>query len=63
LFFFFGSWFAYGFSNFHPDISVCKKNIQISAVIPTYNREKTIARAIDSVHAQDYPATLYNNRL
>jgi len=40
-----------------------QKNIQISAVIPTYNREKTIARAIDSVHAQDYPATLYNNRL
>jgi len=34
-----------------------QKNIQISAVIPTYNREKTIDRAIDSVHAQDYPAT------
>ncbi|MDZ4120908.1 MAG: glycosyltransferase family A protein, partial [Candidatus Cloacimonadaceae bacterium] len=32
------------------------KSICISAVIPAYNREKTIARAIDSVLAQKYPA-------
>jgi glycosyltransferase involved in cell wall biosynthesis len=33
------------------------KSIHISAVIPAYNREKTIARAIDSVLAQKYPAS------
>ena len=31
--------------------------IRISAVIPTYNREKTIARAIDSALAQKHPAS------
>jgi len=31
------------------------EEIQISAVIPVYNREKTIARAIESVLAQEYP--------
>ena len=34
-----------------------REDIQISAVIPTYNREKTIARAIDSVLSQEYPAS------
>jgi glycosyltransferase involved in cell wall biosynthesis len=34
-----------------------QNHIQISAVIPTYNREKTLARAIDSVLAQEYPAS------
>lgn len=33
------------------------KEILISAVIPAYNREKTIARAIDSVLAQEHPAS------
>ena len=32
-------------------------SIQISAVIPTYNREHCIGRAIDSVLAQRYPAS------
>ena len=32
-----------------------REEIQISAVIPVYNREKTIARAIESVLAQEYP--------
>jgi glycosyltransferase involved in cell wall biosynthesis len=31
--------------------------IQISAVIPTYNRSRTVGRAIDSVLAQQYPPT------
>jgi glycosyltransferase involved in cell wall biosynthesis len=31
--------------------------ISISAVIPTYNREQTIARAIDSILAQDYASS------
>ena len=31
-----------------------RENILISAVIPTYNREKTIGRAIESVLAQDH---------
>jgi len=31
--------------------------IRISAIIPAYNREKTIGRAIDSVLAQEYPAS------
>src|ERR1051326_6725747 len=30
---------------------------QISAVIPTYNRAKTLSRAIDSVFAQSYPVS------
>jgi glycosyltransferase involved in cell wall biosynthesis len=32
-----------------------RSEIQISAVIPTYNREKTIGRAIDSALAQQFP--------
>jgi glycosyltransferase involved in cell wall biosynthesis len=32
------------------------KSIGISAIIPAYNREKTVARAIDSALAQEYPA-------
>lgn len=32
-----------------------REEILISAVIPVYNREKTIARAIESVLAQEYP--------
>ena len=31
------------------------KSIYISAVIPAYNRQKTIAKAIDSALAQEYP--------
>lgn len=34
-----------------------RDTIQISAVIPTYNREQTIGRAIVSVLAQEYPAS------
>jgi len=34
-----------------------REEIHISAVIPAYNRGKTVARAIDSVLAQDYPAS------
>jgi len=34
-----------------------RENIQISAVIPSYNREKTIAKAIDSILEQEYPAS------
>ncbi len=33
------------------------KSICISTVIPAYDREKTISRAIDSVLAQEYPAS------
>jgi glycosyltransferase involved in cell wall biosynthesis len=33
------------------------KSINISAVIPTYNRENTIARAIDSVLSQEFPVS------
>src|SRR5450759_4779696 len=29
-------------------------NLQISAVIPAFNREKTIGRAVESVLAQDF---------
>ncbi|HUA68255.1 MAG TPA: oligosaccharide flippase family protein [Candidatus Saccharimonadales bacterium] len=32
-------------------------NVRISALIPAYNREKTIGRAIESVLAQEFPAT------
>jgi glycosyltransferase involved in cell wall biosynthesis len=32
------------------------KSIRISAVIPTFNRKKTITRAIDSIIAQEYSA-------
>lgn len=34
-----------------------KKSIDISAVIPTYNREQIIARAIDSVLSQEFPVS------
>jgi glycosyltransferase involved in cell wall biosynthesis len=44
-------------------MSLCDYNIpetetiRISSVIPVYNRKNTIARAIDSVLAQEYPAS------
>jgi len=34
-----------------------QEDIKISAVIPTYNREKTIGRALESALAQEYPTS------
>jgi glycosyltransferase involved in cell wall biosynthesis len=33
-----------------------RQHVQITAIVPTYNREGTIRRAVDSVFAQTYPA-------
>jgi glycosyltransferase involved in cell wall biosynthesis len=33
-----------------------QQDVQITAIVPTYNREGTIRRAVDSVFAQTYPA-------
>jgi glycosyltransferase involved in cell wall biosynthesis len=40
-----------------PKVASASRPIRISAVIPTYNRDKTIARAIDSALAQHFSAS------
>ena len=33
-----------------------KPNVEISVIIPAYNRQHTLGRALDSVLAQNYPS-------
>ncbi len=51
-----------GYKNFSANISICKKKIKnddrkknISVIIPAYNAENTIARALDSILNQTLP--------